>query len=105
MKLYVHSKLNGNKVYLNISANVRNDLRIRFRGDYFNIGDGMIYDVNEVFAESESNSTAGGAVIGGLVGVLGGPIGLLIGAGLGGLIGNNSDEDENKRANTFNNSY
>jgi hypothetical protein len=84
---------------------VRNDLRRRFNGDYFNIGDGFIYDVREVYAESESNSTAGGAVIGGLVGVLGGPIGLLIGAGLGGLIGNSSDEDENRRVNTFNQSY
>ena len=105
MKLYVHSKVNRSKVYLNLSASVRNDLRKRFNGDYLMIGDGYTYHVKEVFAESESNSTAGGAVIGGLVGVLGGPIGLLIGAGLGGLIGNNSDEEENRRINTFNQSY
>ncbi|MBS1652816.1 MAG: hypothetical protein JSU07_12480 [Bacteroidetes bacterium] len=105
MKLFVRSKVNQQKVYLNLSASTRNDLRIRFNGDYFTVGDGHIYGVHEVYAESESNSTAGGAVIGGLVGVLGGPIGLLLGAGLGGLIGNNSDQDENNRVNAFNRSY
>lgn len=105
MKLFINSKSTEQKIYLNLSANVRNDLRIRFGGDYFTIGDGFIYTVHEVFAEGESNNTAGGAVIGGLLGVLGGPLGLLVGAGLGGMIGNSSDQDENKRVNTFNNSW
>lgn len=107
MKLYVISKATRQKSYINVIANVRNDLRIRFNGEWFTIHDGFNYHINEVFAEPETEiaNTAAGAVIGGLVGLLAGPVGLLVGAGLGGVLGNSSDNSEVRRANVFNNSW
>ena len=105
MKLYVVRRGSNKRVYLNRTATTRDDLRIQFGGDYFTIGDGHIYDVSEVRAISDSSGTAGGAVIGGLLGLLAGPGGLLIGAGLGGAIGNSTDNDDQKRVKIFNNSY
>jgi hypothetical protein len=106
MKLYVISKSTHQKTYINVLANTRNDLRVRFNGEWFTIHDGFNYHINEVFAEPETEvtNTAAGAIIGGLVGLLGGPIGLILGAGLGGVIGNSSDKSEVQRAIVFNNS-
>lgn len=105
MKLYLWSKANNQKVFLSISAKVRDDLRRALGGDWFNINDGYSYSVNEVFAERDVSNTTVGAVMGGIVGALGGPIGIAIGAGLGGIIGNSSDEEEQRKVNTFNSSW
>jgi hypothetical protein len=107
MKLYVISKVTGYKTYVNVHANVRNDLRVRFSGDWFTIHDGYNYHVNEVYAEAETKvaNTSAGAILGGIVGLLGGPLGLLIGAGIGAAVGNSSDNNEVQRTNTFNNSW
>ena len=107
MKFYVNSKVTNQKTYITVHANVRNDLRNQFYGDWFTIHDGYNYNVREVYAEPETAvaNTAAGAVIGGLVGLLGGPLGLILGAGIGGAIGNGTDNSEVNRARNFNNSW
>ena len=56
---------------------------------------------NDVIVEAETNFTAGGAVVGGLLGVLGGPIGIVLGGTIGGLLGANADSEEQKRLRQF----
>lgn len=102
MKLFVINS-NNQKVYLNIAASTRNELRNLIGGAYFNLG-GENYSVHKVYAEAISNNTGTGAVVGGAIGALGGPIGILAGAVLGGLIGNGSDNDENVKVQKFNSS-
>jgi uncharacterized protein YcfJ len=87
-----------------VTALTRNDLRRLFNGEWFNINDGHSYEVNEVYAEKEINNTALGSIIGGIVGLILGPEGLIIGAGLGGVIGNSSDKNEQRKIDVFNNS-
>lgn len=102
MKLYVKNKYNQ-KVYLNLTALSRNDLYTLIGGNKFYLGN-ELFNINEVYAENDSNSTSTGVIVGGVVGALGGPIGILIGGILGGFIGNETDEDENTKIINFNNS-
>jgi len=102
MKLYVIN-LSNQKVYLNLVAPTRDELRNIIRTSYFSLGNES-YSVNDVSAEKNANSTGAGAVIGGAIGALGGPIGIIIGGALGGIIGNNSDEVESAKVKKFNNS-
>lgn len=105
MKLYVFSKLNNSKIYLNVTFPHRQAMRNYFGGDWFVINDGFSYSVNETYAEAEqNNNTIAGTIIGGLIGLLAGPEGAIIGAGIGAAIGNSSNNDENRAANAFNNS-
>jgi hypothetical protein len=94
---------------LDVFAYTRSQLRQQFHGDFFyvlcnhcNYRDQ--YEVGEVSAESNSNSTITGSIVGGLVGLIGGPIGFVIGGSIGGLLGNNVDGDEKSRVEFFNNS-
>lgn len=101
MKLYVISKKDGSKLYLNISANSKYEFVAKF-GRYFRLNDGNVYLVEDVFAEAETNSTTTGMIIGGIVGFLAGPIGIVVGAGLGGALGNRDDENEKEKVRNFN---
>ena len=104
MKLFVRSKITGDKIPLNGNAKVRNDLRIRFSGEWFvftGIGDDNSYHINEVFAEKELYKPGGLAVIGGFVGAIAGPPGSWAGIAIGGIAGNRK---ENKMTEAFNNS-
>ena len=61
--------------------------------------------MREVKAESDSNATPSGAIVGGVVGLLGGPLGAIIGAIIGGTVGGANDTEDLRRVNTFNNSF
>ena len=103
MKLFVRDKISNNKIYLNILAATRSELANVIGSPWFSLH-GQQYHVHEVVAETDSNSTAAGAVVGGLIGILGGPIGVLIGGALGGALGNESDKTETNSVLRFNQS-
>lgn len=60
---------------------------------------------NDVHAEADTNSAAGGAVLGGLIGALGGPEGIIIGGIIGGLLGANANSEEERRIRRFEQSW
>jgi len=101
MQLYVKNRI-GKKIILDVTAPTRRQLAFKI-GYEFYVGN-EYFHINQVFAESSSNDTAGGAVIGGLIGLLGGGIGVAVGGILGGLIGNTRDSEESKNVNRFNQS-
>jgi hypothetical protein len=104
MKLFVQNKKNV-KVYLNINAFDRRHLSYIIGAQTFFLnGENEQFNVNQVIAESGSNDTTAGLLLGGLFGLIGGPAGVLIGGALGGIIGNNSDTKEISKINRFNNS-
>lgn len=103
MKLFVRDKISGTKIYLNILASTRSELAHIIGSTWFSLH-GQQYHVHEVVAETESNSTAAGAVVGGLIGILGGPVGVLIGGALGGALGNENDKTEAGKVSRFNQS-
>ena len=100
MKLFVRDS-NNRKIYLNLLANSRDELAFKIGYEWFNLR-GETYHVNDVYAESDSSNTAGGAIIGGLIGLLTGGAGALIGGMLGGVIGNSSDNEDLQRVRAFN---
>jgi len=102
MKLFVINPTNQ-KVYLNITAPTRGGLAALIDGTRFYLSS-HLYNISDVYAEREINNTVAGLVVGGIVGAFGGPIGIIIGGALGGLIGNTSDDNENTKVATFNNS-
>ena len=102
MKLFVSNSY-GQKVYLNLTAYSRQQLANQIGGSAFFLGN-EYYDVNQVWAEVDSNSTTTGAAVGGLIGILGGPVGILVGGVLGGLLGNSADDQEAQQVRLFNNS-
>jgi len=110
MKLFIHKCGNcNNKIYIDIIASSRSELRQKLGGNNFNVicnscGIKNLCTVDIIYAESDSTSAVTGGLVGGLLGILGGPLGIVIGGGLGALIGNTSDEDERKNVKFFNNS-
>lgn len=110
MKLYIRRCHHcDSKIPLEIKAPTRAHLRHRY-GEHFNVRCPVCHRVNSytpsnVFAESDSNSTAGGGVVGGLIGLLGGPVGALIGAGIGTAIGSSSDNEDKEKVIRFNRSH
>lgn len=101
MQLFVKDR-NGKKIILDVSAPTRRQLASKI-GTEFYVG-GQYYNINQVIAESNSNDTAGGAFLGGLIGLLAGGVGVAIGGVFGGLIGNARDTEEQKKINLFNES-
>ncbi len=101
MRLYVVNKL-GKKVILDVIAPDRKQLASKI-GQEFSVK-GFWYSVNDVFAESSGNDTAGGAIIGGLLGLFAGGVGVIIGGVAGGVIGGIIDENEQENINHFNKS-
>src|SRR5580704_15671056 len=98
MKLYVWDGANQQKVNLNLLASSRNELANLIGSQWFSLN-GRNFHVNNVIAEAETNSTAAGAVVGGLIGLLAGPIGILAGGLLGGAMGSEGDKAEVQRVN------
>ncbi len=102
MRLYVVNNRNQ-KVYIDLVAPTRAVLANRIGNEFFNIH-GEVYSVWDVYAEVNSNSTAAGTLIGGLIGLVGGPIGLLTGGTIGALVGNTQDTTDKEKVNQFNRS-
>ena len=88
---------------LDLKARTRRELARKIGSISF-VTDGEYYDVNEVWAESSSNDTAGGAALGGLIGLIGGGAGVVVGGILGGLVGGLKDQEEKKMVQQFNSS-
>lgn len=103
MKLYIND-VNGQKRYLNLAANSRNELAAKLGAPYFSV-DHITYHVSQVIAEKSSDATTASTVIGGALGLVGGMPGVLIGGTLGALLGNEADKKENAHIEAFNRSY
>lgn len=104
MKLFVKNKQKPNdKIYLSLTADSRQELVRQLGSPYFSVN-GMSYSVDEVFAESKSQATPLGAILGGIIGLAGGPIGVVIGGVAGGALGTQQDQSEISKAINFNNS-
>lgn len=101
MKLFITTGA-GEKIYLRLIAATRSELATQIGSPWFTIND-RTYHVRDVKAET-SNSTATGAVVGGMIGILLGPVGIIGGSLIGGLLGNESDKGETQAVNYFNSS-
>ena len=101
MKLFVNGR-NG-KIYLNVEFPNRRALAAHIGSRRFELG-GQIFSVEQVQAESVGSDSTAGLILGGLFGLLGGPAGVLFGATIGGVIGNNSDNEDEQKINEFNRS-
>ena len=98
---------NNHKIYVTFSKPIETRADIPY---YFTIfcQDCKIdqnFSSNDVQIEADTNSAAGGAVVGGLIGVLGGPLGILIGGTIGRLFGANADSEEQNRIRRFEQSW
>lgn len=102
MKLYVTNP-QGVREYLNIVSSTRQELANIIGSPWFTFN-GNQYHVHQVVAIVDTNNTAAGAVIGGLIGLLGGPFGVLVGGTIGGALGNTGDSSEATKVRYFNQS-
>lgn len=95
------------KLYVTFPRPIENREDIPYYFEIFcqHCGVNKNFSRNDVIVEAESNFTAGGAVVGGLLGILGGPIGLVLGGAIGGLLGANADSEEQKRLRQFDQSW
>ncbi|MFC3151805.1 hypothetical protein ACFOEK_12265 [Litoribrevibacter euphylliae] len=100
MKLYV-TDIEGRKHYLKTIAKSRGELYRQLGGSNFQVG-GVIYNINQVKAEKDTDQTSLGAVIGGAVGAFAGIPGFLAGAAIGGALGYQDDKKEIEQVNLFN---
>ena len=103
MRIFVRNPTTGLKEYLSSIANSRSELARNIGSPWFTFN-GNQYHVHQVIAETDTNNTATGAIIGGVIGLLAGPFGILVGGVLGGALGNENDNTEIGRVNYFNHS-
>ena len=59
------------------------------------------YTQDDVKAEPELGTVAGGVLVGGLIGLLGGPIGVILGGAAGGMIGTSAENEERRKVREF----
>lgn len=102
MRLYVLDIVTHEKIYLDESANTRQEL-FNVIGTNAFIANGKKYNVGSVNAEA-ADQTAETMALGSVVGVLGGVPGVIIGGIIGGLLGKSTQETETEKANIFNRS-
>jgi hypothetical protein len=103
MKLYVIDRDSRQKKYLNAIAQNRKSLLPEAQQQTIAV-DGHIYEISEVKAEPEEDSTAVGGLIGGIIGALAGGPGVIIGGVIGAAIGKAQLEKQKKEAEIFNRS-
>ncbi len=102
MKLYVQNR-KGEKIALDISASTKAELAAKIGSSRFYI-QGEVFDVSDVWAETDDIDLIGGAILGSIVGILEGPIGLVIGGVVGGALGKKREHEEIIKASKFNHS-
>jgi hypothetical protein len=102
VKLYVYDT-NGEKKYLDKKAFTKNDLKDIIGKKEFYMNNELFY-IDDVKAETDSESAAPSMVIGGALGLMGGVPGVIIGGLLGALLGNSADNEEKKLVHRFNES-
>jgi hypothetical protein len=103
MQLFVLCHQNNHRFVFAYPARVRADLP-----DHLELvcpfdQDTDWYYPNEVQA-SAGNAAVPGAVIGGLIGIVGGPLGMILGGMIGGGLGAKAQQEDQERANAFNES-
>lgn len=102
MRLFVEDDETGEKTYIQKVARDRAELARLYGASKIRVKN-KVYSLNAVKAES-NNFTASAMALGGLIGIVGGVPGVLIGGMVGVLLGKNSDEEDEKKANEFNGS-
>ena len=103
MKLFVVSKISSKKIDLKVKVPTRSAFSRLIKGDHFKVGN-ELFSVGEVQAEKDINNTTAGALIGGTLGLFGGAPGVFIGGVIGGLVGKDSDDKEERQVAAFNGS-
>lgn len=102
MRLYVLCPSTHQRIYLAHAVEHRSQLIPSFTLNCpYESGVYHYYSRNDVIAEPELGSVAGGAVAGGLVGLLGGPIGIILGGMIGATLGASTEEEERRRVQRF----
>jgi len=104
MRLFVFDILTNAKVYIEDKAIDREDLVSQVGSYYIDIN-GMSYDVNQVYAESNigGNIALGTMAGAGIGGVFKGKYGVLIGGAIGGILGAINKPQNQDAINRFNN--
>lgn len=103
MKLYVICPNTTQRVYLPFVVENRSQI-----DEFFTITcpyDELTHTYNreDIIAEPTLGSAIGGTILGGLIGaLLGGPIGAILGGAGGLFIGSNTEEEERRRVQQFN---
>lgn len=108
MRLFVFDRRDPErkrKIYLDVFAPTRRQLASIIGPEFRVTGDpNHFYSLYDVYAESGSNETLKGAILGAVIGLLGGPAGAFVGGVSGSLIGRSRDEDEYNLVEKFNHS-
>ena len=102
MRLYAQCPHCGARNYLTFLVLSRRQLQARVEVTCPICGQVNVAGPNEVRAEPNQGSGAGGAIIGGLLGAIAGPVGILLGGALGGVFGASADENDRRLAERFN---
>lgn len=102
MRLYAVCRYCNNRIYLQSTAQARNQLPTFFSLVCPRCKNGSEYSRQEVIAEATAGGSIGGAVVGGIVGLLGGPLGLIVGTIIGGGAGAAADNSDARRVRQFN---
>ena len=103
MKLYVKEHKTGKKIYLDIVAENRKQVRQMLGSCLFEIN-GETYHISEIMAEPTQINTIAGAVLGGIVGGISGPAGFFLGGITGAVLTENHNNKEYSKVEYFNNS-
>lgn len=106
MRFYVVDA-NQHKLYITFPQPIetRSNIPDYFETNCQQCGLNRYFSRNDVHAEADTNSAAGGAVLGGLIGALGGPEGIIIGGIIGGLLGTNANSEDQRRIRRFEQSW
>lgn len=106
LRLFVYCKNPScrSKFYISSHAKIREQLLSNFYLTCPICHQILVYYPKDVFAESSEISTAGGALLGGLVGLLLGGIGAIFGTLVGGILGGTREKRDAEAVAEFNNS-
>ena len=103
MQLYTYCHASHHRFIIAYPARVRADIPgyLTLTCPFDQTAD--IYYPHEIEA-SAGNAAVPGAVIGGIIGIIGGPLGMLLGGLLGGGLGARAQQEDQARADAFNQS-